>query len=545
MIGQILGGIGLFLLGMILMTDGLKSAAGDAMKNVLGRFTGSPLRGMVSGAGLTALVQSSSATTLATIGFVSAGLLSFPAALGVIFGINIGTTSTGWIVSLLGLKFKIAAFAMPLVGIGALMRLLGPGKFGAYGTALAGFGLIFVGIDVLQVGMSDLATRIDPASFPQGPFFGRLILIVIGIVMTVVMQSSSAAVATTLTALHSEAITLPQAAALVIGQNVGTTIKAIIAAIGGSVAVKRTAVAHILFNVVTALAAFLLLPLFLWGIPQVLDVTDPGNAATAIAFFHTGFNVLGVLIFFPVLHPFANYVMRLVPEETGVLRSTRFLDPTVAATGSVGVEAARRALVRIERDLAMDLDAAARKEPYLPPSLEEVRLGLTQTRDFLGRIGSTTSEQSTDAWNAHLSVMHALDHLDRLLEAAGEEQHARRLTETEELRVHLQRVAGSLGSELAPLEETGAPDLPVERARELATETAEWRRERRLQLLAESAAGNVTPEETLAMLEAVRWIDRLAYHAWRALHHLHTAASPQASAAVSEEEATAEHSSTR
>ncbi len=520
LIGEILGGVGLFLLGMILMTDGLKSAAGDAMKTLLGKFTGSPIRGMFSGAALTALVQSSSATTLATIGFVSAGLLTFPTALGVILGINIGTTSTGWIVSLLGLKFKISAIALPLVGVGALMRLLGKGKIGAYGTALAGFGLIFVGIDVLQAGMSELATRIDPASFPQGPFFGRLILIFIGVVMTVVMQSSSAAVATTLTALHSEAITLPQAAALVIGQNVGTTVKAVLASIGGSVAVKRTAAAHIIFNLVTAVAAYALLPLFLMGIPLLFDVTDPGSAATAIALFHTGFNVLGVMIFLPILHPFARYVMKIVPEKSLIPRATRFLDPAVAATGSVGVEAARRALVRIERDFVIALDKSVSSPNDEVPGLSDIQEGLAATREFLSRVAATTKDQSESTWKTHLSVMHALDHLDRLAEAAAETQHARWISKKEELHNRLSTVTRTLRQGLEPLEEMIAEELPVPQFKEISLKTADWRRGKRIQLLEASASGDVMPEDTLAQLEAVRWIDRLAYHSWRALRHL-------------------------
>ncbi|MFP5380591.1 MAG: Na/Pi symporter, partial [Vicinamibacteria bacterium] len=179
-----------------------------------------------AGAGITALVQSSSATTLATIGFVSAGLLSLPNAIGVVIGANIGTTATGWLVSLLGLKLSIGKIAMPLIGVGALLRLLARERLAQAGLALAGFGVIFVGIDALQAGMAALAGRVDPAQFPVAGLAGRLLLVLLGVLMTVIMQSSSAAVATTLTALSGGAITLDQAAALVIGQNVGTTVTA-------------------------------------------------------------------------------------------------------------------------------------------------------------------------------------------------------------------------------------------------------------------------------------------------------------------------------
>ncbi|MBA3886586.1 MAG: Na/Pi cotransporter family protein [Acidobacteria bacterium] len=263
MIPALAGGIGLFLLGMILLTDGLKAAAGDALRRLLAHFTGGPIKALLSGAAVTAVVQSSSATTLTTIGFVSAGLLTFPQAVGVIFGANLGTTSTGWIVSLLRLKLNIGRVALPLVAVGAMMRLLTPGRTAAVGLALAGFGLIFVGIDMLQVGMAGLALRLDPGALPGGTVAGRLLLVGVGIVMTIIMQSSSAALATTLTALASGTIDLQQGAALVIGQNVLTTMTAGLAAIGASVPAKRTALAHILFNVFTGVAAFAVLPVML------------------------------------------------------------------------------------------------------------------------------------------------------------------------------------------------------------------------------------------------------------------------------------------
>jgi phosphate:Na+ symporter len=193
---------------------------------------------------------------LTTIGFVSAGLLSFSSALGVIVGANVGTTSTGWIVSLLGFKLNVGQVALPFIGVGALLRLLFDGRRAHLGMALAGFGLIFIGIDVLQEGMGGLAQRIDLSSFPATTLASRLLLILIGAVMTVLLQSSSAAVALTLTALNSQAIDLEQSAYLVIGQNLGTTVTAVLAAVGASVPARRTALGHILFNALTGLLAF-------------------------------------------------------------------------------------------------------------------------------------------------------------------------------------------------------------------------------------------------------------------------------------------------
>ncbi|HNP52760.1 MAG TPA: Na/Pi symporter, partial [Nitrosomonas nitrosa] len=221
---QLFGGIGLFLMGMVLLTDGLKAVAGDALRGALVRFTGTPYKAFVSGALVTLMVQSSTATTVTLIGFVSAGLLTFPQAVGVVLGASLGTTGTGWMVSMLGLKVSLGFYALPLVGIGALLRLLTHGRWRSSGLALAGFGLIFVGIDHLQNGMQVLAGAFDLTALPSTGVIGHLIATVIGVFMTVVMQSSSAAVATTLTALHANVINFEQAASLVIGAAIGTTI---------------------------------------------------------------------------------------------------------------------------------------------------------------------------------------------------------------------------------------------------------------------------------------------------------------------------------
>ena len=172
---QLSGGIGLFLLGMSLMTDSLKAMAGESLRQWLGRFTGSPFKAMMSGIGFTLVVQSSTATTLATIGFVSAGVLSFTQAIGVIIGANIGTTSTGWMVALLGLKFSVSMIALPMVGIGAMMKLLGQDRMALLGLCLAGFGLLFIGIDFLQSAMAGFAEQVDLAQWSNDGLMTRLI----------------------------------------------------------------------------------------------------------------------------------------------------------------------------------------------------------------------------------------------------------------------------------------------------------------------------------------------------------------------------------
>ena len=409
-LATVFGGIGLFLLGMVLMTDGLKALAGDALRGWLSRFTGNRLSAVATGAGLTALVQSSSATTLATIGFVSAGLLSFNNAIGVIIGANIGTTSTGWIVTLLGLKLSIGTVALPLIGVGALARLLGRQRIVQAGTALAGFGLIFVGIDVLQDGMADLSSRIDVSRYAVEGWGARLTLVAVGLIMTVVMQSSSAAVATTLTALSSGAISLDQAAALVIGQNVGTTVTAVIAAIGAQPPARRTAVVHIVFNVGTGAIAFLLLPLFTQLVDRLTETYLGDNPALSLAAFHTAFNLLGAMIFIPLIPQLARLAERLAPDRRTPLM--RHLDNTLTTVPALALDAAGRTVDEAVVALVAYLQGAlAGAVPVFP---DDARAVLPATAQFLGRVPAV-EPQRLGAWTAVIQRLEQAEVLADLL----------------------------------------------------------------------------------------------------------------------------------
>lgn len=497
------------------MTDGLKAAAGDELRKGLERLTGGAGRAMLSGIGVTALVQSSSATVLTTIGFVSAGLLTFTQAVGVIFGANLGTTSTGWIVSVLGLKVNIAALALPLVGVGALARFLTRGRIAALGMAIAGFGVIFVGIDLLQQSMTSLAATLDPSRFPGASFGGRILLVIVGAVMTVVLQSSSAAVATTLTALHAGTLGLGQATMLVIGQNLGTTVTAAIATLGASVPAKRTGLAHILFNVVAGTAAFLLAPLFLHLVEGVRVLPGADDPAVALAAFHTAFNLLGVAILLPVAPRFAAMVIRLVPEEGSEL--TRNLDPSVAEVPAVAVEVARRTVSRIAgaaTKIAIDVFAGA-PERSAAGALQQIQDALERTRGFLQHV--RTSPAMGDEHRRHLAVLHALDHVERLAEALKEPQARSGWTSdaTETLRV---TALARLREGALWLESDGpSPEVEMEA---FSREVADHRRLRRIVILEQAAGGEADPGGVVSRLEGLRWVDRVVYHVWRIVHHL-------------------------
>lgn len=514
----ILGGVGLFLLGMSLMTEGLKAAAGGTLRAILERRVSSPSRGVFWGCVLTALVQSSSATSMTTIGFVSAGLLTFPQAVGVIFGANLGTTSTGWLVSLLGFKVSVGAFALPLVFAGAVMRLLGRGKVSHYGMAVAGFGLLFVGLSTLQSGMSGLAERFSPSDLPQPTVLGRFALVGIGLAMTVVMQSSSAAVATTLTALNAGAIELDQAAALVIGQNIGSAVTSAIAAIGGSTAAKRTALSHVLFNIVAAGLAVAGLTILTQGAEWIRSHAGENGDALAIAAFHTLFNLVGVAILLPIVGRFSRLIERMLPERTSSMLA--HLDPRIRETPSVAPEAARRTLLEATAIVAREsAEALSRSQVASHRELEGAAHAVREAAAFLALSGGDASGEHVAA---RVAVMHAIDHLGRWVETLEEMPRSRgEGYGGEELRSLRVEAEGSMrGIQRWGRGEGG---IDVEAIGGLSRTIASARTRIRREILERTATGLASPDQAAHWIEELKWIDRLMYHAWRAATYLQPA----------------------
>jgi len=387
LIGGLAGGVGLFLLGMGLMTDGLKMAAGPSLERILARSTRTRLRGLASGALITIAVQSSSAVTVAAIGFVNAGLLSLGQALWVLFGANVGTTMTGWLVALVGMKFKIDAFALPLIGLGMLLRLTGDGnRRGAVGMALAGFGILFLGIDLLKDSFSGVAADV---TLPQWDGLGGVLtMVLIGILMTVLMQASAAALVIAFSAAQSGLVTLEAAAAVVIGANVGTTVTAVLAAIGATPNAKRAAAAHILFNVITGIVALLLLPWllgFLGYLRELLNL-DAAPAAT-LALFHTVFNLLGVLLIWPLADRLTAFLLTRFKSAEEDAARPRYLDKTVLAVPALALDALERELRRLGGiALATVRDAFAATPPQLEKNRQIADRLSTAIADFIAEL---------------------------------------------------------------------------------------------------------------------------------------------------------------
>src|SRR5215813_3154584 len=348
---SILGGVGLFLLGMTVMTEGLKALAGSALRTVLQKAAATPLRGSFWGALVTLLVQSSSATTMTTIGLVSAGLLTFSQGLGLVFGANVGTTGTGWLIALIGVRVSLTAAALPMIFAGALVKLLARGRLSAAGAALAGFALVLFGLTTLQQGMGGLAERLHPADLPAvlagsgagwfAGMIGVLTLVLVGLAMTAVMQSSTAAIAITMSAHFAGAVGLDQACALIIGQNIGTATSSAMAAIGASSTAKRLALAYILFKLIAALIALVLFPV---TIPLLVRASKTIDGVTLLAAYHTAYNVVGVAVLLPLIDRFTRFVERILPERGSPL--TRSLDPAALVTPIAAEEAVRRTVAR-------------------------------------------------------------------------------------------------------------------------------------------------------------------------------------------------------
>jgi len=525
------GGIGLFVLGMVLLTDGLKAFAGEALRRALVRFTGTPLKAFASGVAVTAIVQSSSATTVTVIGFVSAGLLTFPQAVGVVMGASLGTTGTGWIVAVLGLKVSVGFYALPLVGVGAFLKLLGRGRWRSLGVALAGLGLIFIGIETLQSGMQGLTAVVDFSKLPAANLPGHLLAMLMGVILTVLMQSSSAAVATTLTALHTGAVNFEQAASVTVGAAIGTTVTGVLATIGGTVPAKRTAVAHVAFNLVTGLVAIVLLPGLLSMIQWAQTHLELEPGALSLAAFHSTFIALGVILVLPFVDRFARAVERLLPEKGPLL--TQHLDDSLLHVPAVALEATRRALAGIAAELCGRLRTAL--DPPARAGTDDqaavLREALQRTEEFFARIPPVSEDAPLTA--SRLALVHAIDHLQRLQSRVAPAERIRQWWECEPVRTAATHGRSLLELATAGLRGAGATDW-VARVEQHAAALAKLRRQERVTVLGEAAGGARPPNDAIEMLDALRWLDRVGYHTWRVVNYLAGTGQPEP-ASVTEE----------
>ncbi len=517
---KLLGGIGIFLLAMSLLTDGLKSFAGEALSRALVRFTGTPIKAFASGTLVTLIVQSSMATTVTLIGFVSAGLLAFPQAVGVVMGASLGTTGTGWLVAGLGLTVSLGFYALPFVGLGAFMRLLGRGRWRSLGTAVAGFGMMFVGIGILQEGMQGISDLFDFHALPTSGAGAHALVLLIGIVMTVMMQSSTAAVATTLTGLHAGAVSFEQAAVLVIGASIGTTATGVLAAISGTVPAKRTALAHVVFNLSTGGIALLILPAYLWLIEMLQRYAGLAAGPVSLAAFHSLFTAAGVMLFLPFANRYAGLIERLLPDKGPAL--TRHLDATLLQVPAVALEATQRALVDIACATFEGVRGVLDGEYGGVEQNQRLRIrqALQQTQNFFARIPATVEGESL--LQPRLAQMHAIEHLQRLQTRLRVPRGLPAMLA--DARLQLAVAEGRQALRLAELGLRGtAPTNWLESLQHGAGVLTQLRHDMRLALLEQTAGGERGSEDALQRTDFIRWLERSAHHAWRTANYLSAA----------------------
>ena len=425
------GGLALFLFGMEQMVKGLLVVAGDKMKNMLGKLTTNRVMGAITGAGVTAVIQSSSVTSVLVVGFVSAGLMTVAQAAGVIMGANLGTTLTAQIVA-----FKVTNFALLMVAVGFMIQFTAKlRKKAAIGSLIMGLGLIFFGMNVMSEGMEPLKTYqpfLDLMTEMQNPFLG----ILVGLIFTALVQSSSATIAIVIVMASNGFLTLPAGIALSLGADIGTTVTAILAAIGKSREALRTAMIHVQFNILGVLIWLPFIP-ELASLAIFISAHDVLNGQTMeilaqntpreIANANTLFKLTAVMLFLPMIPLFLWSVYKLFPvlpeEKTIGEFQSIFLDKALLGTPSLAMKAVNLELEHYQKQVGLfykrlitmignpNIDRLAREDM----TLQRLRSYQGQILSFLGQAGQ--SELTSGEQKEYMKLMNVVNNLESMLEA--------------------------------------------------------------------------------------------------------------------------------
>ncbi|MBW2683174.1 MAG: Na/Pi cotransporter family protein, partial [Deltaproteobacteria bacterium] len=339
---KLLAGLSIFLYGMFLLEDSIKAMSGKAFRRMIRYYTNGRLRSIGSGSFITAILQSSSAVSLMVLAFVGAGVMTMENGIGVMMGANIGTTFTSWIVAVFGFKLKIESFALPLIAGGGLIFIVfgSSSKLFQGSRLLIGFGFLFLGLAFMKTSVEDYAQHIDLSAIAD---YGLWLYLLFGIVITALMQSSSASIAIVLTGLNSGLIDFETSVAMVIGANVGTTVTVLLGSIGGSQSKKRVSISHLIFNLGTGIIAFAALQPLAWMVAQFIDITT--NAVMALALFHTLFNFIGVVVFFPFIGILARFLIRIFPDRKEIL--TVYLTDTTIEVPEAAITSLRKEILHL------------------------------------------------------------------------------------------------------------------------------------------------------------------------------------------------------
>ncbi len=432
----LMGGLGLFLFGMKVMSEGLQKVAGDRMRKILAALTSNRYVAAFVGLAVTAIIQSSSATTVMVVGFVNAGLMSLMQAIGVVLGANIGTTVTAQLIA-----FKITKYALPAIGIGVGLKMFSKQKRWAYiGEIILGFGILFYGLTVMKHAFDPVKHSEEFRHIFTMVGDNHLLAVGVGALLTIIVQSSSATIGITLALASSGLLSFEGSMALILGENIGTTITANIAAIGANVAARRTAVSHFLFNVIGVAYMLLLFPYFLhfveWITPgnadfvvttqqQALDlgvaIGDKPYIARHIANTHTLFNVLNVMVFLPIIGVLAKLSSKLVPgEDVEVDYHLQYIDNRVLNTPPLALSQARAETNRMAQ---LSLECLDDTIEYMRTCDSHILEGLKQKEDLLDMlqreiinflVAISQRPISQDVSREICSLMHMVNDLEKV-----------------------------------------------------------------------------------------------------------------------------------
>ncbi|MCA0982734.1 Na/Pi cotransporter family protein [Halobacillus yeomjeoni] len=417
MIFEFIGGLGIFLFGIKYMGDGLQKVAGDRLREMLDRFTSNPLMGVIAGAVVTMLVQSSSTTTVLTVGLVNAGFMTFRQAIGVIMGANIGTTMTAFIIGI-----DIKEYGLPILAIGAFLIFFFKNKQATnFGQTLFGLGALFFGLETMSGGMKPLrsleAFQELTVSMSENPILG----VVIGTLFTVIVQSSSATIGILQGLFGEGLVNLDAALPVLFGDNIGTTITAVLAAIGASVGAKRAAFVHVIFNVLGATVFLLLLKPFTAYVSWLQGQMDLGPEMT-IAFAHGSFNIANTIVQFPFVAVLAWIVVKLVPGDDSLIEfKPKHLDPIfIQQSPSLALDQAKEEVVRMGEyaykgleETSLYLNNKQQKHSEIALQIEDALNNLDRKiTDYL--IELSQASLSDEESQKHTALMDSVRDLERI-----------------------------------------------------------------------------------------------------------------------------------
>ncbi|MGY8695377.1 MAG: Na/Pi cotransporter family protein [Verrucomicrobiia bacterium] len=553
---QVLGSLGVFLFGMRLMSESIQKFSGERLRSIMSSMTGNRFAGITTGFLVTCLVQSSSATTVMVISFVHARLLTLVQAIGVIMGANLGTTTTFWIISLLGFKFSLSAIAIPVIGVGVSMSFLKAARLKEIGNFMTGFGLLFMGLSLLKKSVPDIKSNPEAlewiSSLGSYGFGSIIIFLFVGVVLTVVVQSSSVAGAITLTMAYKGWIDYPQAAAIILGENIGTTVTAYLASLTANTAAKRAARAHFMFNIIGVLWMLALFYPFIslvdWimpGSPEFATIDADGVSTKPylpnhMAMFHTLFNLvnIGMLIaFVPKIAKLVEWMIKDKPSAASGAQF-RYLDTMSWGSGEMNFSEAKQAIGKLgklsSRMFEQFLFIYNNPQDDLSPKVKEINQMEKESNEITGELfeflihcsSDQVSEETREEATSYLRVIAELEEVcdccHRLTNRAAKRYRKNRFIPKEieddivQFGENVQRFIDFYQSRLQS--KVSAADMEV--AVDLEDMINDKRRKYRKKAVARMTNNNTEIHAELIYIEIVNNFERIANHSRNILQAL-------------------------